>query len=178
MLIREKEDCWRSNPSYICYIESGESAAVYIVRDVVQSIDTKGKWIDVLSLSTNRKRRVMGRRNFNWIIVELFPRNLQPLYDECDTDYNKYLTWETAHKDIRNQRRVGYHGEKYLVLCDLYNKNHNMNIMDTVEEKWEYRIQAVKRINSKQVKYIERNFCDLENKINQSRKSALEILRC
>ncbi len=38
----EKKD-WKHDAEYISYIESGESAAVFIVRDICNSIDTKGK---------------------------------------------------------------------------------------------------------------------------------------
>ena len=48
---------------------------------------------------------------FNWIIVELFPRKIKPKYD-TDPDYNRYLTWLTAHEDIEKQRDSGFHGEQ------------------------------------------------------------------
>lgn len=36
---------------YISYVENGDSVAVFIVRDIVRSIDTSGMWIDVISTS-------------------------------------------------------------------------------------------------------------------------------
>ena len=36
---------------YIAYINSGESSAVFIVRDVCKSIDTTGFWIDITNMS-------------------------------------------------------------------------------------------------------------------------------
>ena len=48
----ERKD-WQHDAEYISYIESGESAAVFIVRDIVNSIDTTGKWIDVIFLIKN-----------------------------------------------------------------------------------------------------------------------------
>ena len=69
---------WEYDPEYISYIDSGESEAVFIVRDIVNSIDTKGKWIDVISLNKYYKRGAGYRMAFNWIIVELFPRKMQP----------------------------------------------------------------------------------------------------
>lgn len=41
-------------PEYISYIEHGDSAAVFIVRDVVKSINTRGKWIDVLDTESDK----------------------------------------------------------------------------------------------------------------------------
>lgn len=188
---------WKHDAEYISYIESGESAAVFIVRDIVNSIDTKGKWIDVISLNTYYKRGARDRIAFNWIIVELFPRKMQPKYDKNDFAHNKYLTWVTAHEDIAKQRQAGFHGEKYLVLCNLYNKNKNkftthtiiarkywepmeayrpMEVKDPVDPEWEYRIQAVKKVNAKQVSYVQNHEWELEEKIRENGKPTLAIL--
>lgn len=192
----EKKD-WKHDADYISYIESGESAAVFIVRDIVTSIDTKGKWVDVVSFNTYYKKGAGNRKAFNWIIVELFPRKIIPKYDKADSAYNKYLTWVTAHKDIENQRQGGFYGEKYLVLCNLYNKNKNkftthtiiarkywepmeayrpMEIKNPVDPDWEYRIQAIKKVSRKQINYIETNERELEDKIRANGKPTLEIL--
>ena len=101
---------WRQDKNYLDYIDSGESAAVYIVKNIVKSLDTKNMWVDVVSLSTYCKRG-SGNIAFNWIIVELFPRKIKPKYD-TDPDYNRYLTWLTAHEDIEKQRDSGFHGEQ------------------------------------------------------------------
>lgn len=188
---------WKHDAEYISYIESGESAAVFIVRDIVNSIDTKGKWVDVISLNTYYKRGAGDRMAFNWIIVELFPRKMQPKYDKNDSAHNRYLTWVTAHEDIAKQRQAGFHGEKYLVLCNLYNKNKNkftthtiiarkywepmeayrpMEVKDPVDPEWEYRIQAVKKVNAKQVSYIQSHEWELEEKIRENGRPTLAIL--
>lgn len=88
---------WKHDAEYISYIESGESAAVFIVRDIVNSIDTRGKWVDVISLNNYYKRGAGSKMAFNWIIVELFPRKMQTKYDKNDSAHNRYLTWITAH---------------------------------------------------------------------------------
>lgn len=188
---------WKHDTEYISYIESGESAAVFIVRDIVNSIDTKGKWVDVISLNTYYKRGADDRMAFNWIIVEIFPRKMQPKYDKNDSAHNRYLTWVTAHEDIAKQRQAGFHGEKYLVLCNLYNKNKNkftthtiiarkywepmeayrpMEVKDPVDPEWKYRIQAVKKVNAKQVSYIQNHEWELEEKIRENGKPTLAIL--
>lgn len=192
-----KREDWKHDAGYISYIESGESAAVFIVRDIVNSIDTTGKWIDVISLNTYYKKGAGDRKAFNWIIVEIFPRKMTPKYGE-DSNHNKYLTWLTAQEDIAKQRQAGFHGEKYLVLCNLYNKNKNkftmrtiiarkywepmdayrpMEIKGPVDPGWEYRIQAVRKVNSKQVRYIKNHEWELENKISENGKPTLEILK-
>lgn len=193
-----KREDWKYDAEYTSYLESGESAAVFIVRDIVNSIDTTGKWIDVISLNTYYKKGAGDRKAFNWIIVEIFPRKMTPKYDSHDSAYNKYLTWLTAHEDIAKQRQAGSHGEKYLVLCSLYNKNKNkltthtiiagkyweamdayrpMEIKDPVDPDWEYRIQAVRKVNSKQVKYIQNHEWELEEKIRENGRPTLEILK-
>lgn len=187
----EKQN-WKYDSNYISYIESGESAAVFIVRDIVNSIDTNGKWIDVISLNTYYKIGAEYRKAFNWIIVELFPRKMTPKYDRLDSAHNKYLTWVTACEDIEKQRKSGFHGEKYLVLCNLYNKNKNkftthtiyakkywepmdayrfMEVKDPVAPDWEYIIQAVKKVNRKQIDYIEKHEQEIEDKIPRKWKA-------
>ena len=47
---------WRQDKDYLDYIDSEESAAVYIVKNIVKSLDTKNMWVDVVSLSTYYKR--------------------------------------------------------------------------------------------------------------------------
>lgn len=57
---------------YISYVENGESAAVFITRDIAKDVPTKGMWVDVIS--ADKKDRRDGRWDFNSFIVELFPR--------------------------------------------------------------------------------------------------------
>lgn len=106
------------------YNSTGESTAVHIVRDIVNNINTKEKWIDVVSMDTYDADNNYGGNlnlNFNWIIVELFPRITKPEYKEYleilpdDDEYiksykknqnrrireeNRYITWHVAHEDI------------------------------------------------------------------------------
>lgn len=92
---------------------------------------------------------------------------------------------------LRIRDRGGFDGEKYLVLCNLCNKNKNkftthtifarkywepMEIKNPVNSDWEYRIQAVKKVNSKQINHIETHERELEDKIRANGKPTLEIL--
>lgn len=107
---------------YISYIEHGESAAVFITRDVVKSIKTKGKWIDVLSV--DGQKNYDGRWDFKSFSVELFPRKTQPVYPADSSDEEKkYITWQTAHADIENLRQKGYKGIKFEIFPKLVNLN-------------------------------------------------------
>ena len=116
---------WKYDADYIRYVDSGESAAVYVVRDVAEQVPTKGKWSDIISFYAYKQDE--DGWAFKWIVAELFPRKTNPEYLPDDTEYNReynrYLTWKAAHTDIDAQRKEGYKGPKYLVLCTLKDKN-------------------------------------------------------
>ena len=199
-------DEWKHDADYIRYVESGESAAVFVVRDVVRAVNTKGKWIDILSLSTHIQDE--DGRAFDWIAAEIFPRKMNPEYDSGNEARNKYLTWKTAHYDISQQRSEGYSGPKFLVLCDLIDRNEGKFItfrltsitkryegsdgeIKDVEQKitrpeiirepmphdWEYRIRFLKRITQKQAEYIKSHEAELIRKIEQNRRAVPDIFR-
>ena len=46
---------WRQDKNYLDYIDSGESAAVYIVKNIVKSLDTKNMWVDVVSHPSDKR---------------------------------------------------------------------------------------------------------------------------
>ena len=107
---------------YISYLNNGESAAVFIARDIAVNVPTAGKWIDVISDDTKGRRD--GRWDFNYIIVELFPRKTTPIYPEWASEEDrKYITWQTAHKDIDKLRSSGYHGPRYKIIPQLVDRN-------------------------------------------------------
>ncbi len=161
--------------AYISYVESGESAAVFVVRDIVRSIDTTGMWIDVLSLEGSKNKNKDDRWDFKYINVELFPRRLHPQYPAgASEEIKKYLTWKTAIADIAEQRRHGYKGPKFRVNPKLVNRNRgkyrkvsrawNLTFGQWVPDewfgsscewrekrvpckpKWDYDILAIKRL--------------------------------
>lgn len=118
---------------YISYIESGESAAVFVVRDIVRSIDTSKMWIDVLELEGDKNRE--DRWDFRYFTIELFPRRKHPKYPGNASDADKrYITWKTAHDDIREQRGRGYKGAKFRIDLKLVNRNRGK--YRKVKEAW------------------------------------------
>lgn len=180
------------------YISSGEATAVHIVRDIVNNIDTRNKWIDVISMDTDDYvdddyyYYDDDHYNFNWIIVELFPRITHPNYkkfveilpsDDHNTKHskeitnksireeNRYITWNAAHNDILAHREKNHHGQKFIVLCRL-NKNKNK----AVNSEYEYIITAINRIDQKQIDYIIENQDELSEKICRNGKPTLDLL--
>ena len=126
---------------YISYIESGESAAVFVARDIVRSINTTGKWIDIVDLKERRKYE--GRWDFDYFIIELFPRKRSPKYPaEMDDEGKKYITWQTAHIDISEQRAEGYKGTRFKICQKLVNRNKGKN----KKPKWDYDILSITRL--------------------------------
>ena len=131
----KRKDSIKYDAAYISYISSGESAAVFITRDVASAVPTSGKWIDVIN-SDGYKRRD-NRWIFKNFTVEIFPRKIRPQYPEHISDEDKkYITWKTAHKDIEAQRRSGVRGDIFII-CPRLVKNG---------KKWEYEIVDVEKI--------------------------------
>ena len=93
----------KNDPEYISYLQNGDSAAVFIVRDIVKSVNTSGMWIDILSTSGGKNE--YGKWDFSSITIELFPRKIKPVYPEYSSIADKkYITWKTANEDISKQR--------------------------------------------------------------------------
>lgn len=159
--------------AYISYVESGESAAVFVARDIVRSIDTSGMWIDILNLEGYKNKD--NRWDFKHFTIELFPRRKYPKYPDGATDEEKkYITWKTAYEDVREQRNRGYKGTKFRIYPKLVNRNKgkyrkvmavwNLTFGQWVpnewfgsscewrekkvpyKPKWDYNILAIKRL--------------------------------
>lgn len=69
---------------YISYVNNGDSAAVFIVRDIVKSINTAGMWIDVIKTSGYKNK--FNKWDFSNITIELFPRKTKPIYPQYVSD--------------------------------------------------------------------------------------------
>jgi hypothetical protein len=143
---KEKYDKKKYSAEYISYVENGESAAVYITRDIVDAIDTKGQWIDIIQ--SKGDKNVDRRWDFEWFTIELFPRINQPDYPSgASEDDKKYITWQTAHKDIENLRAVGFKGQKYKIWPKLVCNKKKCVGRDgkkKIEIKWDYYIEKIK----------------------------------
>lgn len=108
---------------YWLYTKTDEAAAVYYIRDLVESIDTKGKWIDII-FSDRYYSDYDKKPAFKKVIVELFERKIKPKYPkDADIDLIKAITWKVAHEDIEKQRNSGVLGSLFEVTGVYYNKN-------------------------------------------------------
>ena len=115
----------KNDPEYISYLQNGDSAAVFIVRDIVKSVNTSGMWIDILSTSGGKNE--YGKWDFSSITIELFPRKIKPVYPEYSSIADeKYITWKTANEDISKQRKKGYKGKRFVICPKLVNKNQGI----------------------------------------------------
>lgn len=129
---------------YNNYSHSDEAVVVYIVRNYVDKLETKSKWIDVIDFDAWAINREWGnnrewesnekkKKSFNYFVIELFKREINPIYpNEKEYSENqkdnyiricKALTWEASHTDIDQQREKGKRGPMYLVICPVRNKN-------------------------------------------------------
>lgn len=166
------------SPEYISYVEHGDSAIVFITRDIVNEINTNGKWIDVIASSGGRriftgKDDAEYRWNFDWFIVELFPRQTRPVYPKYASDSEKkYITWETANEDIAEWRRKGYKGERFKVRPKLVRINETEKIPKTNKVKvlFDKSLQMVVSENlDPNYEYIE---LEIEQDVPESEKSS------
>lgn len=134
---------------YISYVEHGDSAIVFITRDIVHSIDTSGKWIDVISAEGGQKiftdkDNSKYRWDFKSFVIELFPRVTKPVYPKYTSlEDKKYITWVTANQDIDKWRQKGYKGQKYMICPKLVNRNQGKISYEIKKELWNKRLNIV-----------------------------------
>lgn len=128
-----KKERMKYDAEYISYVESGESSAVFITRDIVKSINTKGRWVDIISADGQLNKN--GRWDFKSFSVELFPRKTHPVYpSDASDEEKKYITWQVAHTDIHKLRCHGYKGTKFEIFPKLVNRNKGK--YKTIQAVW------------------------------------------
>ena len=120
---------------YIAYCERGESAAVHIMRNIQTKVDVKKMWIDVISIKNLDNDSFDSEwHEFDWFVVELFPKKIYPEYSDYMSDEEKqYVTWCTATDDIFRQREKGFKGKKYIVYPRIKVKNVSETRTRTVD---------------------------------------------
>ena len=92
---------------YISYVNNGDSAVVFIVRDIVKSINTAGMWIDVIKTSGYKNK--FNKWDFSNITIELFPRKTKPIYPQYVSDeYKKYITYLVFRYNFLNSFQINH----------------------------------------------------------------------
>ncbi|MBQ7704239.1 MAG: hypothetical protein IJT73_02240 [Selenomonadaceae bacterium] len=105
---------------YKHYCRTEESYAVLFVKKYLRAAEDK--WIDIVDFEVGRYNNA-HELEFQSVVCELFPKNLKPKYPpkkmfEAEADYTlacRAITWQTAHKDIEEQREKNIQGSKYVL---------------------------------------------------------------
>jgi hypothetical protein len=119
---------------YEDYLKSTEALAVYLVKAYVKQIDTRNKWVDIVSSNTYHKS---DKTAFNYLIVEIFDRKTHPVYPKKAEGYSEYgyrqicraITWEVSHNDIWEQREKGIRGQLYFTIIPVFDKNRGKKLI-------------------------------------------------
>ncbi len=170
-----KKEKTKYSSEYISYVKNGDSAAVFITRDIAKQVNTNGKWIDIIDSDGFMNTQKKAKWDFSRIVIELFPRITKPVYpDKVTNEEIDYITWKTARNDIVMLRQKGYKGQRFEIRPELINENDGKyktikamwnNTFQCwvpmqwktsscvikerrfpIKAKWEYRILSVKRI--------------------------------
>lgn len=186
--------------AYLDYERSEEAAIVFIAKNLVKDLDTKNKWVHVVDYDCWGRKG--GRNGFNYIVVELFDRKLHPVYPKgADIKLKRAITWDTAHEDIKQQQDKGAKGPKFLITCQLYNRNKGkyelkerpfwneeyggfdytekepttiVFVKKSMEPEWVYRVTGCRKINDTRLQYIKKNYDRIYERILKEKHVELE----
>ncbi|MGG6268144.1 hypothetical protein ACQ4M3_31785 [Leptolyngbya sp. AN03gr2] len=119
---------------YLEYASTEESFAVLFVKKHLAQ--AKGCWVDIVDC----RRYEMSSNNlhFRFVVGGLYKRKIQPQYPSKSVctingkfDERRYylmvraITWETAHKDIEQQKSKNIASRKFKITGTSYDKNRS-----------------------------------------------------
>ena len=119
---------------YLEYASTEEAFAVLFVKEHL--VQAKGQWVDIIDC----QRYEMSSDNLHFRFVDggLYKRKIQPQYPSKSAftidgkfDERGYLlmtraiTWETAHKDIKQQKSKKVAASKFKITGVSYDKNRD-----------------------------------------------------
>lgn len=151
------EELNKKYKGYEDYVHSNEALGVYIIRDVVKKINTKGYWIDIVKHDNNTPNNYGDRYSPDLhIVCRLYPRITKPVYPPkpiTDDDYLLELwqreidaiTWKVSHGDIDFWKCEGYTGYKKTVVCYYEKYSFEENTKNT-----EYKIKRIKTLTDEE----------------------------
>jgi hypothetical protein len=111
---------------YLQYASSDDAFAVLFVKKYLEN--TKAKWVEILDIE-NHRYYYIENLEFKSVQCALYDRKLKPVYPnnsefKTQKDYEmacRAITWETANRDISNQRINKVKPIKYLIQGVKYN---------------------------------------------------------
>lgn len=117
---------------YLQYASTEEAFAVLFVKKHLAQ--AKGHWVDIVDC--RRYEMSSDNLHFRFVIGGLYKRKIQPRYPSKSAytidgqfDEHRYylmvraLTWETAHKDIEQQKSKSEASRKFKITGISYDKN-------------------------------------------------------
>ena len=118
---------------YLEYANTEESFAVLFVKKHIAQ--AKGHWVDIVDC--RRYEMSSDKLHFRFVVGSLYKRKIQPQYPSKSAytigkfDEQRYrltiraITWETAHKDIEQQKSENIASSKFKITGVSYDKNRN-----------------------------------------------------
>ena len=117
---------------YLKYANTEEAFAVLFVKKHLAQ--AKGHWVDIIDC--RRYEMSSDKLHFRFVVGGLYKRKIQPPYPSKSSytidgkfdEHGYYLmvraiTWETAHKDIEQQKSKGLASRKFKITGISYDKN-------------------------------------------------------
>jgi len=117
---------------YLEYAKTDEAFAVLFVKRHLA--EAKGHWIDIVDC--RRYKMSSDKLHFRFVVGGLYKRRIQPQYPaksactiDGEFDEHEYylmiraITWETAHKDIEQQKSKNVASRKFKITGVSYDKN-------------------------------------------------------
>ncbi|MCX7109353.1 MAG: hypothetical protein NTX45_04290 [Proteobacteria bacterium] len=119
---------------YLKYANTDEAFAVLFVKKEIA--EAEGHWVDIIDC--RRYEMSSDNLHFRFVVGGLYKRKIQPQYpsksaytiDEKFDEHSYFLmiraiTWETAHKDIEQQKSKNIASRKFKVTGISYDKNRS-----------------------------------------------------
>jgi hypothetical protein len=119
---------------YLKYANSEESLAVLFVKKHLAQ--AKRHWVDIVDC--RRYEMSLDKLHFRYVVGGLYKRKIQPQYPSKSAytidgifDERRYylmiraITWETAHKDIEQQKSKKIASRQFKITGVSYDKNRN-----------------------------------------------------
>lgn len=121
---------------YLKYANTDEAFAVLFVKKHLSQ--NKGHWIDIVDC--RRYEMSSDNLHFRFVVGGLYKRKIQPKYPSKSAytingkiDEHQYylmvraITWETAHRDIEQQKLKKVPARKFKITGVSYDKNRSNN---------------------------------------------------